>query len=87
MSGKGYPPKWGMNLFAKAFGFAIQYKKKLSPHMLTRDMVTRNWKSFTKELSNKELSQLSIHCLRSTFASEMRKRGCSATEIREAMGV
>lgn len=56
-------------------------------HMLTRDMVTRNWKSFTKELSNKELSQLSIHCLRSTFASEMRKRGCSATEIREAMGV
>ena len=25
--GKGYPPKWGMNLFAKGDSFAIQYKK------------------------------------------------------------
>ena len=33
--GKGYPPKWGINLFAKGDGFAIQYKKKLSPHVET----------------------------------------------------
>ena len=27
MWGKRYPPKWGINLFAKGDGFAIQYKK------------------------------------------------------------
>ena len=35
MWGKCYPPKWGINLFAKGDGFAIQYKKKLSPHVET----------------------------------------------------
>ena len=35
MWGKCYPPKWGINLFAKGFSFAIQYKKKLSPHVET----------------------------------------------------
>lgn len=33
MWGKCYPPKWGINLFAKGDGFAIKYKKKLSPHV------------------------------------------------------
>ena len=27
MWGKCYPPKWGINLFAKGDGFAIKYKK------------------------------------------------------------
>ena len=35
MWGKCYPPKWGINLFAKGDGFAIQYKKKLSLHLET----------------------------------------------------
>lgn len=36
MWGKGYPPpKWSIYFFAKGFSFAIQYKKKLSPHIET----------------------------------------------------
>lgn len=42
MWGKRYPPpKWGMNLFAKGDGFAIKYKKKLSPHVETVVLLTR----------------------------------------------
>ena len=40
MWGKGYPPKWGMNLFVKGDGFAIQYKKELS-HVETVALLTR----------------------------------------------
>ena len=42
--GKHYPPKWGMNLFAKGDGFAIQDKKKLSPHVETIVLLSKGAK-------------------------------------------
>lgn len=35
MWGKCYPLSGSINLFAKGDGFAIKYKKKLSPHVET----------------------------------------------------
>ena len=38
---KAIPPKWSIYFFAKGFIFAIQYKKKLSPHVETVILLSR----------------------------------------------